>query len=154
MLTKKFLLTIYSERLLINIEKIILVFIHFFLRLCYTKEKTEAVMTKKEIEELRLKYMNNPPEGISKKKLKICPSMNFLIWTIFFTRAMTMMKISSVPKAFISSDSSSCFFLPAFSAGLFFYLLFFRGISYKVKQKSRKPLINQGFSQTADKPSF
>lgn len=61
----------YSARLLKNIDEIIQIPINFFLRLCYTKEKNGVLpMTKQQIEELRQKYMQNPPEGMSKKLIK------------------------------------------------------------------------------------
>ena len=61
----------YSGRLLKNINETILVTIHFFLRICYTKQKNGVLpMTKQQIEELRQKYIANPPEGMTKNLIK------------------------------------------------------------------------------------
>lgn len=58
---------IYTERLLKNLD--CLFPLNFFLLLCYYFSEIDF-MNKQQIEELRQKYINNPPEGMSKKDIK------------------------------------------------------------------------------------
>ena len=58
---------IYTERLLKNFD--CLFPLNFFLRLCYYLFGGRFY-NKQQIEELRQKYINNPPEGMSKKDIK------------------------------------------------------------------------------------
>ena len=65
---------------------------------------------KSDIEELRNKYIKNPPEGMTPRDIRQMSESDLWIWIISYMNSMTMMTIGE-QKVFISSNFTTVPFL-------------------------------------------